>query len=1234
MLKRALEIVDAALELSPEERSFYLDRTCSDPELRQQVESLLLSSAEACDFLDQSALFTFADVLSPDHADSWLGRRIGPYILIEEIGEGGMGTVYRAVRADDQYRKEVAIKRLRSGSDNASTLTRFKTERQILANLEHPNIARLLDGGTTEEGLPYFVMELVAGQPIDQYCDLRKLSITERLKLFRTVCSAVHCAHSNFVIHRDLKPGNILVTTDGIPKLLDFGIAKIVNLEFFQSAVSPTATMMRILTPEYASPEQVRGEKISTASDVYSLGVTLYLLLTGRHPYSLPSHAPHEIVKAVCEAEPQKPSTAVTGDENAVVAALSNVPPKRGGKTSDRTTDKLRRQLSGDLDNIVLKALRKEPSRRYASVEELSEDIRRHLEGLPVLARKDTVRYRFGKFVMRNVPVVSAASLLILAVLVAIGSIVWQRHIATQTRLTAKSIIARPSVAVLGFKNLSGQAQGAWLATALSEMFATELTAGEKLRTIPGENVARMKADLSLQDSDSYASDSLLRIRKNLATDFVVVGSYLETGREPDAQVRIDLHLQDTTAGQTLTSVSVSGNESQLADLVSGAVAQLRTKLGAEPVTAAEKTAVQAAIPASPKAARIYAEGLAKLRVFDALGARTSLEKAIAADPNFALGHSALASALSQLGYEVKATDEAKRAFDLSANLSREDHLAVEAGFREMNHEWGKAIDIYRTLYDFFPDNVDYGLHLARVQISGGKGKDALSTIETLRRLPGPAVDDPRIDLAETQAAKSVSDYKKMLAAATRAYDKAQRLGARMMIARARLAEAVALRNIGNPNEAVSKAREAESIFLQAGDREGAASALNNIGNVLADHGDSVGEKQAYEESLAIYQGIGNRVSWARVLGNLALLASDGGDFAGAERLNEQVLRIDEEIGDQQTVAETLINMANDLYAQGDFAGAMKLYRRALKIATAISYTHTAASALSNMGVILTAQGNISEAVRSFEEALRLHRAFGQEPSTVNPLEGLGDVLFATGDLPGATEKLQEAMTVMRKTGEQEIESSLLADLGAVFFEEGDFAKAKANYGKALELDDAAGYKPHLNEVRVQLAELDLEQGHLLEAVPLTVEALKEFETEKLRNDQTTAHSVRALVLLAQQKPGEAMREAERAQKLSRAIQSRYVRLKAAVATARVDAASGRYAEATKMLTATIAEAKKCGFLQFQFEARLARGEIELKLGQDRTAKTRLLALEKESRSKSFVRIADKAAAMCRGIDE
>ena len=387
--QRCEELFHAAVALPDAERDAFLQRSCGDdPPLRADVERLLAAHARAGDFISSPAIATAGPWNDAD--ESWIGRLVGSYRVVREIGRGGMGAVYLGERADGQYHQRVALKVIKRGMDTEHVLARFRAERQILASLDHPNIARLLDGGSTDQGVPFFAMEYIEGEPIDVWCTRREFSVEDRLRLFLQVCGAVAYAHQNLVVHRDIKPLNILVTADGAPKLLDFGIAKVLH-EDADEATS-TVTGMRLLTPEYASPEQIEGRHATTVSDVYALGVVLYELLTGQSPYRTRSRAPLDLLEAVRTTDPERPSAV-------------------GG------TEKLRRRLRGDLDTILLTALRKEPARRYQSVEQFAGDVRRHLEGLPVRARPDTFRYRAGKFVRRNRVPVAAGLLLALALL-------------------------------------------------------------------------------------------------------------------------------------------------------------------------------------------------------------------------------------------------------------------------------------------------------------------------------------------------------------------------------------------------------------------------------------------------------------------------------------------------------------------------------------------------------------------------------------------------------------------------------------------------------------------------------------------------------------------------------------------------------------------------------------------------------------------------------------------------
>jgi serine/threonine-protein kinase len=434
---RVKELFEAAVDLDPKQRTALFDKECGgDEALRGEIESLLKSDERTDGFIEQPAFEIPRDLFSEEEPVA--GRQFGAYQVIREIGRGGLGTVYLAARADQEYRKQVAIKLVRRGLDTEDILRRFRNERQILAQLDHPNIARLIDGGTTDDELPYFVMEYVSGEPINAYCDANALPTTERLKLFRKVCAAVTYAHQNLVIHRDLKPSNILVTKEGKPKLLDFGIAKLLSTgdELF----TQTIPALRVMTPEYASPEQVKGDKIMTTSDVYSLGVLLYELLTGQRPYRLKTGTPEEIARAITEQEPERPSTV------------------HAEHPSSKTQNP--KSLRGDLDNIVLMAMRKEPARRYASVGQFSEDIRRHLTGLPVVARKDTVVYRTSKFVNRHRIGVAAAGLILLSLVGGIVATLIEVRTARRERANAEAIsgfLQRTLNASNPDRNLNGQ---------------------------------------------------------------------------------------------------------------------------------------------------------------------------------------------------------------------------------------------------------------------------------------------------------------------------------------------------------------------------------------------------------------------------------------------------------------------------------------------------------------------------------------------------------------------------------------------------------------------------------------------------------------------------------------------------------------------------------------------------------------------------------------------------------
>ena len=593
---RVQELFAAALDLDPAQRAALLDRTCSgDERIRREVESLIAADEHFAHLMQHPAAVIPRELFTTSSAEqSLVGRQFGAYRLVRELGSGGLGAVYLGARADDRYDKEVAIKVVKRGLDTDDILRRFRAERQILAQLDHPNIARLIDAGSTEDGLPYFVMEYVDGEPISSYCETHKLVTRERLELFRHVCSAVAYAHQHLVIHRDIKPSNILVTRAGIPKLLDFGIAKVLHSEDPLAAV--TMTGVRVMTPEYASPEQVRGLPITTATDIYSLGVLLYELLTKQKPYRLATRTAEEFSRAVVNQIPERPSTAVaTGGP--------------GRLPNDKS-------LRGDLDTIVLMALRKEPERRYSSVAQFSEDIRRHLEGLPVVARKDTLRYRAGKFIRRHKAGVSVAVLVVLSLLVGILVALnqaqranVQARIAEQQRDAAQRASERAEKTSRFMQSFLSHANPNWYARGKGR---TDVTVRQAI------DDAAARIDTELADQPEVRGDLLHTIAEihRVAGDEEMAVNYfrrsLEAYREAYGEVhpKVAIGLFYLSVAKTVTGAPTEETNS----LLRQAIAMMRQTepgninlpymlqaLGAEIITAAKKTGDQSRLPEAEK---------------------------------------------------------------------------------------------------------------------------------------------------------------------------------------------------------------------------------------------------------------------------------------------------------------------------------------------------------------------------------------------------------------------------------------------------------------------------------------------------------------------------------------------------------------------------------------------------------------------------------------------------------
>ena len=683
----------------------------------------------------------------------------GRFEIVRFIGHGGMGAVYEA--DDRELGERVALKTIRAEiAEDAPTREQFKHEIQLARRVTHPNVCRVFDvfrhrpsddAGSPSSGadVTFVTMELLQGETLSERLRrIGRFTTVEALPIIEQLAAGLTAAHQAGVLHCDFKSGNVMLVPGAGGEVravvTDFGLARLRPVSDGETH-SASLPVSGAGTPAYMAPEQVEGYTPTAASDQYALGVVMYEMVTGVRPFR-----------------------ADTPLGTAVQRLRHDPPPPR--KFVPISTHSGRRR-SCDVSNAT---------RRGDST--ASRRFRRPSGGFDAAP---AVRSR------RRV-ILTWALAAVLAVLVGTG-VLWRSRVATGppsgVLTTPLSVTARRPVAVIGFRNLSGRADSAWLSSAFAEMLTTELAAGQKLRTIPGEDVSRMKVDLALSDSESYAKDTLLKIHKNLGTDLVVLGTYLAIAET--RRIRLDLRLQDAVAGVTLASFTDTGTEADLPDLIARTGERLRSELGVAELSADEAAGVRASQPANAEAARLYAQGLEKLRLFDAPAARVLLERAAAADPANPLAHSALADAWLALGYDAKAREEAKAAVDRSAGLPRADHLWVQGRYYEAGADWAKAIDTYRTLFNFLPDSLEYGLRLVAAERSGARSKDALATLDALRALPAPARDDPRIDLEEAYAAGALSQFPRARDAAARAVAKSDALGARLLQARARLEEGV-----------------------------------------------------------------------------------------------------------------------------------------------------------------------------------------------------------------------------------------------------------------------------------------------------------------------------------------------------------------------------------------------------------------------------------------------------------
>ena len=901
------------------------------------------------------------------------------YRVSRFVAEGAMGSVYAV--EDLSLGERVALKTIRSaeGSPSPPLLKRFRRELRLARRVTHPNVCRVFDLGehavsTGAPGsatiVPFFTMELLEGETLKAH--LRRhgpLAPEQVFPLAEQMAAALEAAHSAQVIHRDFKSGNVMLvpTAQGSLRAVvtDFGLARGEGLENDDSS---TQAGTLVGTPKYMSPEQVEGRALSPASDLYSLGVVLFEMVTGRVPF--------------------------LGDTPMVVAVkrLFEPPP------SPRV---FAPELPPSWEAALLRALARRPEERFTSASELVEALR---HALPAAGAPP------ARALLPPPPLEPLASLL-----------------PEPSSLSSESETgeARRVVAVLAPRNLSGQAASAWLSTALAEMLSAELAAGLRVRLLSAESTERMCRELSLLESESLAPDTLQRLLAHSGVELVLTGSYLVLGAEGGAGVRLDLRLQETRTGETTAHLTRTGMERDLLAIILGLGAALRERLGIVPPTSEETYRVRGAQPVHVEAARLYAQGLLALRDHDSPLAIARLERVVELEPGFAPGHSALAAACRHAFLEVRARSAARRAFELSGGLSREERLLVVARYHEARAEWAPAIEAYRTLLEFFPDNVEYGTALVSAQATAGLVRDALGTLEALQRLPGPVSEDARVALSAATATMFTGDFPASRRHAERAVVRARRAGQALIVSSALLTQAYAMRNLGELEQAMTALDEAVRLSLSRGDRGGAARAIIARCFVLIDLGRMRDAMGSFAAVLRVARELQNQALEAEVLGNAGWVSAHLGDLDAALRRSNRAKALYRklEMRADEAFIDTQIGMV--LRWRGDLDKAQRLLEQARQASTIVFGDEFMEGWASHeLGLLFLDRGEREQGRQWLERALGLRQARGLRPFIAETELALARLALESG-------RAEEALPLAERACEAYVEQRQRALEGA-----------------------------------------------------------------------------------------------------------------------------------------------------------------------------------------------------------
>jgi serine/threonine protein kinase/tetratricopeptide (TPR) repeat protein len=1106
------------------------------------------------------------------------------YRIVRFIARGGMGSVYEA--EDLVVGGHLGLKTIRPEiAARPKAVERFKREIHLARKITHPNVSRIYDLGTYRPRLRedssepaaemiFLTMELLSGPTLAEKLEESGTFDTgEALPLVEQMCAGLDAAHRLGIIHRDFKSSNVILAPaaergGGTRAVVtDFGLARSYAADSSLATLSEAGDLLG--TPAYMAPEQLEGKELTPAADIYSLGIVLYEMVTGVRPFSSPL----------------------------VVAAkrLSTTPPP---------PRELKPRLDPRWQDVIMRCLEIDPEIRFGRVSDIPWVLRGELDiaEAPTLSLEATKKVTPSAAASRSPwrisvrwPVLGAMLVLIAA---GVGVLVDRWRAATAPRATEAGMDESPatvrrSLAVREIVGPADDSESSWLSTAIAEMLESEFNLGRTIRVLSGREIADVARNIGLDSARNLDPDSTRRLDAALAVDLAVNGSYELLKEQGLNLVRLKLEVQDLASGESVALSEATGSVGQLFDVVMRAGEPLRRELGLEDLTPAQALELRASLPSNPEAARLYVEGIQKLRRQEFMEAREIFEDAVAEAPDHPLPYSGLASAWSELGNRLEGSRAATAALERAEAFSREERLALEAQAHAISQRWDEAVNAYQSLFRAFPDDLELGLRLAETQIAAAQPREAMVTLDRLRTLPSPISADPRIDLAEAFAAYRLGDYGTLRNLASAAAANGKRMGADLIVARARHYEGSGLQDAGDHKGAMAAFAEARSLFEQAGDERGMARVLEGMATSLHLQGDLGGSHGFSERALAIFQRLGDQLNEARVLNNLGKLNRDQGETLLAESRFEEALKIFREIGALYEAAISLTEQGASLHLSGWLQEAQQKYQEALGVFEQTGERRWVAAVLTNLAEVRFLRGDLEEALRLHEEALSIDLEFGDTSAEAYDRYRLGLVFSAIGDLAVARTHLEQAVA------------------------------AQVDLGETI----AAA------ESRVALAALELAQGRAGEAVTLAKESEEFLRTEGVPDVQALALAMMGRASLALGRDAEALKLVTRASELAADSEDPRVRFSTAIAEALVRYKRGgaEVTAALESLEQVAAEGGSLGYVAAALEARIEAAEIDLVASPSAEKRAYLGSLRDEAREAGYGLLARRAAAALGG---